>query len=78
MKREDLDTAATELRQAELYRRLVMLACVSYVECRAEQGDELARGLAGLVADADKRSSVAKLNAMFALPHTVCENDSHN
>lgn len=64
-----LTAAADELRDAERYRLTIWSACVSYVESKAED-DDLARGLAGLVADADRRASIAKLNARFVLPAT--------
>jgi hypothetical protein len=64
----DLDAVAKELEASRNYSLATWAACVSYVEARAAEGDELASGLMGLVRDAEKRGQVARLAAVFAMP----------
>jgi hypothetical protein len=67
----DLEQVAAELAAAERYRTVVLLACAEYVEGLADV-DEQARRLRFPLADADRRSEVARFHAQFALPSSPC------
>lgn len=66
----DLDKAEKEFHDAHQYRLKILCACASFVESRADGGDHLATGLAGLLADAEKRNQIAKMNLRYRLPAT--------
>ena len=63
-----MDDVTEEVAAATRYSLLALAACADFVVQRAYEGDEAAGRLLALLHDAERRSSVASLEADIAMP----------